>query len=156
MCTDCCFNQGPFVSPCTFAEVFTLHLANIVLSHESAGAYAIKHTYGDMDPIVDQIVDAGPYGLHSLDPQGNVDIAEIKHRFGDRICLWGNARCALLHTGTDAEVEAGARYALKHGMQGGGPIFCASNVAFKGMALERCLMILDIRRRFGSHDSATD
>ena len=29
-------------------------------------------------PIIDQLVEAGPHALHSLDPQGGVDIAEVK------------------------------------------------------------------------------
>lgn len=152
MCADYCFNQGPFLSPRMFAEFVAPYLADIVSSHKKAGAFVIKHTDGDINPIVDQIVDCGPHALHSLDPQGHVDIADIKRRYGSRICLCGNVNCALLQTGTDAEVEESARYALEHGMPGGGYIYCTSNVAFKGMALERYLMILDIRRRYGRYD----
>lgn len=152
MCADYCFNQGPFLSPRMFAEFVAPYLADIVASHKKAGAFVIKHTDGDIKSIVDQIVDCGPHALHSLDPQGRVDIADIKRRYGSRICLCGNVNCALLQTGTDAEVEESARYALKHGMPGGGYIYCTSNVAFKGMALERYLMILDIRRRYGRYD----
>ena len=69
------------------------------------GFYAIKHTDGNIMPILDQLVQAGPHALHSLDPQGGVDIAEVKRLYGDRVCLIGNVNCGLLDTGTDEEVR---------------------------------------------------
>ncbi len=154
MCADYCFNKGPFLSPPMFAEFVTPYLADIIDSHRRHGAYVVKHTDGDIMPILDQLVECRPHGLHSLDPQGGVDIAEVKRLVGDKVCLCGNVNCALLQTGTDEEVEASARYALEHGMPGGGYIYCTSNVAFKGMALERYLMILDIRKRYGRYDKS--
>ena len=45
-----------------------------------------------------------PHALHSLDPQGRVDIAEVKRRVGKQVCLIGNVSCAMLDTGTDEDV----------------------------------------------------
>ena len=55
--------------------------------------------------------------LHSLDPQGRVDLAEVKRRVGDRVCLIGNVNCALLQTGSDDEVVADVRRALHQGIR---------------------------------------
>lgn len=57
--------------------------------------------------------------------------------------------CGLMDTGTDEEVQASARYALKHGMPGGGYIFSTSNCVYTGMRLARYDLILDIWRREG-------
>lgn len=152
MCSDYCFNRGPFLSPPMFAEFVTPYLHDVIASHRRAGAYVVKHTDGNMMPILDQIVSCEPHGLHSLDPQGGIDIAEVKRRYGDRVCLCGNVNCGLMQTGTDAEVRESAEYALRHGMPGGGFIYSTSNVAFKGLPLERYLMILDIRAELGRYD----
>lgn len=154
MCADYCFNQGPFLSPPMFAEFVTPYLADVVASHRAAGAYVIKHTDGNLMPILDQLVECAPHALHSLDPQGGVDIAEVKRLYGDRVALCGNVNCALLQTGTDEEVRESALYALRSGMPGGGFIYCTSNVAFKGMPLERYLYILELRRLHGDYRSA--
>ena len=69
------------------------------------GFYAIKHTDGNIMPILDQLVEANPHALHSLDPQGGVDIAEVKRLYGERVCLIGNVNCGKLDTGTDEEVR---------------------------------------------------
>ena len=88
-------------------------------------------------PILDSLVECNPHALHSLDPQGGVDIAKVKRLVGNKVCLIGNVNCGLLDTGTDDEVIEPARYALKHGMPGGGYIFSTSNCIYTGMKLER-------------------
>lgn len=151
LCSDYCFNTGPFMSPAQFSEFVTPYLARLVKGCRDLGFYTIKHTDGNIMPIIDQLVETAPHALHSLDPQGGVDIAEVKRLYGDRVCLIGNVNCGLLDTGTDEEVAASARYALKHGMPGGGYIFSTSNCVYTGMRLSRYEQILDIWRAEGNY-----
>jgi uroporphyrinogen decarboxylase len=145
MCSDYCFNTAPFLSPKMFGEFVTPYLARQTEAHRRNGAYVVKHTDGNIMPILDQLASTQPHGLHSLDPQAGMDIAVIKSLVGDRLCLCGNVNCALMQTGTLEQVRESPRYALVHGMPGGGFIFCTSNVAFKGMPLESYLTMLDVR-----------
>ena len=151
MCSDYCFNTGPMMSPTQFSELVTPYLARLIQAYRDMGFYAIKHTDGNIMPILDQLVQANPHALHSLDPQAGVDIAEVKRLYGDRICLIGNVNCGLLDTGTDEEVVESARYALKHGMPGGGYVFSTSNCIYTGMRLARYELMLDVWRREGSY-----
>lgn len=144
LCSDYCYNTGPFVSPEMFSVLITPFLARIVEAGKAAGQYVIKHTDGNIMPILDQLVACKPHGLHSLDPMAGVDIRKVKELYGDQICLCGNVHCAALQTGTDEEVRDSARYCLTYGKAGGGYIFCTSNIPFKGMDPARYTMILDI------------
>lgn len=148
LCSDYCYNSGPFMSPDMFSEYVTPYLARILSAAKAEGLWTIKHTDGDIMPILDQLVSAEPHAIHSLDPMAGVDIAEIKRLYGDKVALCGNVNCALMQTGTDDEVRESAMYALKHGMPGGGYFFCTSNVPFRGMPPERYRMILDIWRNY--------
>ena len=132
LCTDYCFNTGPFLRPSRFAEFVASYLAQLIRGYRDLGFYTIKHTDGNVMPILDQLIQCNPHALHSLDPQGGVDIAEVKRRYGDRVCLIGNVNCGLLDTGMDAEVIESARYALTHGAPGGGYIFSTSNCIYPG------------------------
>jgi uroporphyrinogen decarboxylase len=123
MCSDYCFNTGPFLSPRQFGEFVTPYLARLIQGYRDLGFYTVKHTDGNILPILDQLVQAHPHALHSLDPQGAVDIAEVKRRYGDKVCLIGNVKCSALDTGADEEIVESARYALYHGMPGGGYVF---------------------------------
>jgi uroporphyrinogen decarboxylase len=151
LCSDYCFNEQPFMSPTQFGEFVTPYLTKLIAGYREMGFYAIKHTDGNIMPIIDQLVDANPHALHSLDPQGHVDIAEVKRRYGDRVCLIGNVNCGLLDTGTLDEVTESVRYCLKHGMPGGGYIFSTSNCVYTGMRLSRYEHMLDIWRREGNY-----
>ena len=108
------------------------------------GHYAIKHTDGDIMPILDQLVSTRPHAIHSLDPMAGVDIAKLKKMIGNKVALIGNVNCALLQTGTLEEIRESALYCLTHGKPGGGYIYSTSNVPFRGLPLERYLYILDI------------
>jgi uroporphyrinogen decarboxylase len=151
LCADYCFNSGPFLSPAQFAEFITPYLAQLTQGYRELGFYVIKHTDGNIMPVIDQLVETNPHALHSLDPQGGVDIAEVKRRYGDRLCLIGNINCGLLDTGSDEEVVESARYALRHGMPGGGYIFSTSNCIYTGMRLARYELMLDVWRREGNY-----
>ncbi len=158
LCADYCFNDGPFLSPTQFAEFVTPYLQRLIAGYRELGFYTIKHTDGNIMPIIDQLVEANPHALHSLDPQGGVDIAEVKRLYGSRVCLIGNVNCGLLDTGTDEEVIESARYALRHGMPGYGYVFSTSNCIYPGMKLERYELMLDVWRREGNYrsDPVTD
>ena len=150
LCSDYCFNTAPFFSPALFEEFIAPYLKRVCDEYRSMGFYTIKHTDGNIMPIVDQMVDCGPDALHSLDPQGGVSLGEVKRRYGDRVALCGNVNCGLLQTGTDEEAAADVRRALREGMEGGpGYIFCTSNCVYTGLALERYEMMMDIWQKEG-------
>ena len=102
-------------------------------------------------PILDSLLETNPHALHSLDPQGGVDLAEMKRLAGDRVALIGNVNCGLLQTGTDDQVDADVRRALRDGMPGGGYIFGTSNCIYTGLALERYHRMLKIWREEGNY-----
>jgi len=151
LCADYCLNTGPFLSPSQFGEFVTPYLARLTKGYRDMGFYVIKHTDGNIMPILDQLVETNPHALHSIDPQAGVDIAEVKRLVGDKVCLIGNVNCGVLDTGTDEQVVESARYCLKYGMPGGGYIFSTSNCIYTGMRLARYELMLDVWRKEGNY-----
>lgn len=149
LCSDYCFNVNPFYSRDMFAEFVQPYLAQIISYYRESGYYSIKHTDGNVMPILDQIVECRPDAVHSLDPQGGVSLKEAKRLYGDQVCLIGNVNCGLMQTGTREELEADVRRALRDGMPGYGYIFSTSNCAFTGLDLERYELIHQIWRKEG-------
>ncbi|NMP36657.1 MAG: hypothetical protein GX051_00815 [Clostridiales bacterium] len=144
LCSDYCFNINPFFSPDMFSEFVAPYLSGVLKEYRDMGYYSIKHTDGNIMPIIDQIADCKPDALHSLDPQGGVSLAEVKRLYGNRLCLIGNVNCGLLQTGTDEECAADVRRALREGMPGYGYIFSTSNCVYTGLSLERYEMMNNI------------
>ncbi len=137
MCSDYCFNTNPFFSPAIFAEFIAPYLKEGIDAYHQMGFFAIKHTDGNIMPILEQIVECGPDALHSLDPQGGVTIPAVRKITKGRLALIGNVNCGLLQTGTEEECIADVRRALREGMQEPGYIFSTSNCVYTGLPLER-------------------
>jgi len=152
MCADYCFNDGPFLSPKMFREFVTPYLTMAVAGLRELGIYTVKHTDGDIMPILDQLVEAKPHAIHSIDPQAGVSLKEVKAMVGDKVAICGNVHCAMLHNGTIEQIVEDSKRALRDGMPGGGFFFCTSNTPFKGMPLENYLAMLEVRKEFGRYD----
>ena len=148
LCSDYCFNQGPFMSPEMFSQFVAPYLKDIIAAIRAKGGYAIKHTDGNIMPIIDQMVDCNPHALHSIDPMAGVDIRLVKEKYGNRVALCGNVHCAAMQTGTEQDVIDSAEYCLKYAKPGGGYVYCTSNVPFKGLPLERYQLVLDVWRKY--------
>lgn len=147
LCADYCYNSGPFMSPDMFGEYIQPYLYEIINEARKQGLYTIKHTDGNIMPILNQLTECRPHAIHSIDPMAKVDIAEVKKLVGDKVCLCGNVNCALMQTGTDEEVIKSAEYCLTYAKPKGGYLFCTSNVPFKGLLPERYRLILDVWKK---------
>ena len=153
LCSDYCFNTNPFMSPEMFGVFVTPYLKEIIAEYRKLGFYSIKHTDGNIMPILDQIAECEPDALHSIDPQAGVSLAEVKKLYGHKMCMIGNVNCGLLQTGTDEEVIQDVNRSLADGMPGYGYIFSTSNCAYTGLALRRYEMMHDIWYENGIYDS---
>jgi len=147
LCADYCYNSGPFLSPPMFREFVTEHLQRLVAGYKKMGAWVIKHTDGNIMPVLDQLVECEPHALHSLDPMAGVDIAEVKRLAGGKVCLMGNVDCSKMQTGTEDDVIASAEYAINSGKPGGGYFFCTSNCVFPGLPLARYELMMSVYER---------
>ena len=153
LCSDYCFNVNPFFSPDMFDEFIGPYLKEVISEYHKMGYYVIKHTDGNIMPIVKQIADCGPDAIHSLDPQGGVSIPKVRKIIGDKICLIGNVNCGLLQTGTEEEARNDVLRSLREGMERGfGYVFATSNCAYTGLPLERYEGMIDLWRKYGNYD----
>jgi len=151
--SDYGFNEGPFISPKMFREFVTPYLTEIVAVIHDLGVPAILHSDGDLRQILDQLVSTGLDGYQSVDPQGHMDIAAVKRKYGDRLVLMGNVKTALLQDVDEEPIREAVRYCMTHGKPGGRYIFSSSNCIFKGLPLESYHIMLDEYERMAWYDN---
>lgn len=138
LCSDYGLNANPFFPKEIFAELILPHLKECISTYRELGYYSIKHTDGNIEPILDLIVDCNPDALHSIDPQGGMNLLDVRQRYGDRICTIGNVNCGLLQTGTEKEAVEDINRCINEGMaEGFGFIFSTSNCVYTGLPLKR-------------------
>lgn len=153
LCADYCFNVNPFFSEELFDELVVPYLKGAIDGYRSMGYYTIKHTDGNIMPILKQMADCKPDAFHSLDPQGGVKIPEVRKIVGPDIALIGNVNCGLLQTGSVEECRADVLRSLREGMADGrGYVFSTSNCAYTGLPLERYEMLIDLWKQYGNYD----
>jgi len=147
MCADYCFNQGPFLSPEMFAKFVTPFLQRQTAAFKEMGLITIKHTDGNIMPVLDQIFSAKPHALHSIDAQAGVDIAEVRRQAEPLgICLIGNVEHQYMETGTEDDLRRSAKYCLEHSGAGKpGYIYSTSNAINEYSRMDRYLLMQQIR-----------
>lgn len=150
-CADYCFNSGPFLSPTQIEEFVQPYLYRIIDEARREGFYVIKHTDGNIMPILDQMVECRPHAIHSLDPMAGVDIAEVRERVGDQVCLCGNVICSGLQTSTEQELIDSAVYCMTEGKKAPGYIYCTSNCPFSGALPERYHLVQKVWREMRTY-----
>ncbi len=151
LCSDYCFNTNPFYSKDTFDEFVGPYLTDLIANYRQMGYYSIKHSDGNIVPIMEQIVACKPDAIHSLDPQGGVDMTEMIKLYGDKVAFMGNVNCGLLQTGSIEECEADVRRSLREGIKTAGYIFATSNCIYPGMDLERYEIMHKIWKEEGNY-----
>jgi uroporphyrinogen decarboxylase len=149
---DFASNTGPLMSPRHFRKLFYPGLKRVMQGYKELGLYVIKHTDGNLWPIIDMIVDSGIDCLDPIDPQAGMDIAEVKEKYGDRVAIKGNVDCAeLLTFGTPEETVEATKVALRKGMPGGGYICSSSNSIHSGVKPDNYLAMMQTIREYGCY-----
>lgn len=149
---DYAYNKAPLMSPQHFREYFYPGLQRVIKGFKELGLFVIKHTDGNIWPIMDMIIDAGIDCLDPIDPQGGMDLAEVKAKYGNRIAIKGNVDCATLLTfGTTNEVIEATKIALDKGMPGGGFILSSSNSIHSAVKPENYAAMVRTVQEFGHY-----
>ncbi len=146
-------DTGPLMSPAHFRALFSPGLRRVIGGFKDLGLLVIKHTDGMIWPIMDMIVDSGIDCLDPIDPVAGMDLGEVKRQLGSRIALKGNVDCSgLLSYGTEEQVAAATREALKKGAPGGGYILSSSNSIHSSVRPENYAAMLRTLREHGSYE----
>ncbi|RJP19173.1 MAG: hypothetical protein C4520_13370 [Candidatus Abyssobacteria bacterium SURF_5] len=147
---DLAFNTNTLMSPAQFDEFIGPYQKEVVdLAHQK-GAKVIKHSDGNLWPILDRLIANGFDGIHPLQPQAGMDLKRVKTYCGDRVCLLGNIDCIdLLPSGTEEEVEQAVKQAIADAAPGGGYIITSSNTIHPGCKPENYIAMVRAARKYG-------
>jgi uroporphyrinogen decarboxylase len=144
--------KWPMLSKEHFAKHVTPVLKALVDEAKSRGAYVVKHTDGNIMPIIDIILDTGIHGLHPIDPNAGMDLGEVKEKYGHRVCLVGNVDCAYVLTwGTVEEVREDVKRCIRQAARGGGYICMSSNSIHSAVKPENYVEMVKAIRDYGKY-----
>ena len=153
---DMGYKSGPQTSPRVLDEFFGPSLRRVADEAHRRGLKIIIHSCGNIYQLLDLFVDWGFDGVHSLEPTAGIDLAEVKRRVGDRMCVFGNLDIShVLSHGTRQEVEQAVKHALKVAGQDGGFIMAMTN-SHNAVKVENTRWMIEFTHRYGTYPLALD
>ena len=148
---DLAYKTGPMMSPQNFYDTLLPAYQLITETVHERGGKIILHTDGQVTPLLDFVVDCGFDGLHSLEPTANVDLAEVKKKVGDKLCLIGNIDVSyVLVEGSKKEVFDAVKNAIKVAGPGGGYIISAANM-HPTVKMQNIKWLIEATKKYGNY-----
>ncbi len=149
---DYSYRHAPIMSPRHFKEFVLPYLQEAVDVAKQKGVPFMKHTDGNLWPIIDDIVDTGLDALDPLEPIAGMDIGKVKEQYGDRIAVAGNVDCGeLLSRGTPEEVVEAVKETIAKASPGGGHILASSNSIHPAVKPENYRTMVEAGKRYGQY-----
>lgn len=142
---------GPgVVNPRVFHRLVTRHDREIVRVMHKHGAMVNYHTHGKLSAILDQIAEIGVDIMSPIETglRGDVTLAEVKKRVGDRICLKGNLDdMAFLMVEDEQAVREAAKHCIQAAARGGGYILSGTDAGiYRPEWVQAFLVLSDVAR----------
>ncbi|MCA2002665.1 MAG: hypothetical protein LDL51_12435 [Chloroflexi bacterium] len=149
---DWAASRAPMFSPRHFRKFVFPRLKQITdLCHRYGGVY-VKHTDGNVNSLLEGMIESGVDAFQAIEPRAGMDIAAIKKQYGDRLTLIGNVDCStvLVNGPVEAVKEETARV-IRAAAPGGGFLLSTSNSVHPGVAPEYYLAMLETAREMGRY-----
>jgi len=148
------YESTAFWSPEDFGELFRPRVKEYADMAHQAGArfhyFSDAQIMGQLETFRDMGVDALSY--LNPPPMGDADLAEIKRRVGDSICLWGGISAPLtIEQGTAEEVRDAVVCAIRNAAPGGGFILATADAIMKESAHDNMMTMIDTCREHGRY-----
>jgi hypothetical protein len=148
--TDFGMQQGPFINPKLYREVFMpVHKRVNDWIHEHTAWKTFIHTCGSVVAFLDDFIDAGFDILNPVQcSAANMDARMLKERFGDRVTFWGGGvdTQKTLPFGTPEEVAAEVRERIETFAPGGGFVFNTIHNVQAQISIENIMAVYETVR----------
>lgn len=151
---DLATDTGPMFSPAAYREFLKPRLKQIVGAiRELSGARILYHSCGAMHHFIDDLVECGVDAINPVQTSAQgMDPAELKTRFGDRVCFWGGIDTRrVLNQGTPEDVRAEVRRVIRALGPGGGYVLNFVHNAQPDVKPENIVAMIDAAREFGRY-----
>jgi uroporphyrinogen decarboxylase len=149
---DIADNQRTLISPAVWNRLFMPHFRRWVAAIHDCGLTYWKHTDGNIQGVLDMLVDAGIDGIDPIDPIAGMDLATVKRDWGDRIAIKGNVDCAsVLVDGTPEDVVEAVKTCIRAAGAGGGYACSSSNSIHSGVKPALYKTMVDAIREYGTY-----
>jgi len=114
-------NISPMFSPRTFEKVFYPCYRWMCDQYRAAGVqHILLHCDGNIESILDMLIDAGIQGFHPVEPKAGMDVVALRKKYGRSLAMLGGLDNAHILTRADLDdLEAHVMHVLEAAQDGG-------------------------------------
>ncbi len=146
------YASPPFLPPRLFREYVCRYATPMIESIHRHGGYARIHSHGNLKAILDDIVAMGADALDPIEPppQGDVELADVRERYGSEMVLFGNLEISDIENLPTEQFAGKVKRALAEGTSGPGrgfvlmPSACPCGRELTPLALTNYRTIVEI------------
>lgn len=133
---DMAGKSGPLFGPKQVREFMEPYYRKIWSCAKAHGAALFSQdSDGDMNPIVDVMLDCGVNCMYPCEPAAGMDIVALRKKYGNRLSFKGGIDKFVLHKDFDA-IRTELEYKMSAPMLGGGTVFAIDHRIPNGVPLE--------------------
>lgn len=147
---DYCGKTGPYMSPEHFRQFILPGLKTVVREIKSRGGYVIKHTDGNIWPIMDMLIEAGVDMLGPLEP-AYMALDEVRRHSHMQVGVVGNVDVDLLSRGTVDQVVSTTKEQLGRISPLGGHFLASGNSITSFVNGDNFMAMINTVREFGRY-----
>ena len=145
-------SSAPLFSPEHFRRFFAPQIKRMVHAAKELGLPLIMHSDGHIHPFVEDAISLGVKGLHPIERAAGMDLAEIKHNYGSKLCIFGNVdNKNLLVKGSREEIETQVRECISIAGPGGGYCLGSDHSVHDDIPNDNVFALYEAGRKYGSY-----
>lgn len=143
------------LSPKLFKE-YNLPLIEEVVRATNQRVPTHLHTCGKSRATIDLVHNCGLNVMEPLErpPGGDVDLIEVKQKFGDHLCLKGNVNTFQTMLGSTSDVEKEVKWCINAAAYGGGFILSSGDQVPRDTPTENLMCFVKTGRKHGKYSRA--
>ena len=143
-------NKSTFIKPDDWRRFVRPYIADQVEAIANAGVPVILHSDGNLNALMDDIVQLKIAALNPLQRSANMNLAHVKARYGHRLCLVGNIDTTqTLSHGTPDAVEREALECLLDAADNGAYIMAPDHSYHSAIPFDNIWRVLSTCKQYG-------
>ncbi|MCP4675606.1 MAG: hypothetical protein GY854_08910 [Deltaproteobacteria bacterium] len=152
------YASPPYLPPSLFREYVCEYDKSMVEAIQRHGGYTRIHSHGNLKNILDDIVSMGASGLDPIEPppQGDVELAYVRERYGKDLVLFGNLEASDIENLPTPRFAEKVKRALEEGTKGEGrgfvlmPSSCPHGRVLPSLAIKNYEVMIETAEAFVS------
>jgi len=146
--SDVAFNTGTFISPELMDRFFFPFFNTWASRMKQENICSIWHTDGNVNAIIDRVLDSGVDAIQCVDPLAGMDIGKLVDEHGEQLTFIGNVDCSILHLGSEEDIIRETNRVLNVCAFKRGFVLCGCNAIFRGISAENYQHYIDTKIKF--------